>query len=161
MDEEENRMDEERNIAADIITNLAILKCVWSVASIACTRKCTWPVVWLLFVEVLQCCAFALKMISWPPVVRHVDPSQEESMSGIECLATCIETALISVVALIQCIDEVLMLRRERSKWIAVRALVQIMPMVMILTCWCVWISLAHQESHWAGTRRKTLPRNG
>ena len=138
-------MDEERVMVSDLLTLLAILKCTWSVASIACTRKCNWPVAWLLFVELLQCSAFALQLINWPGLVNHLHPSHDMSGFEIDCVAIAFVTAMISLVSLIQCIDEVLMLRRDGGKWI-LKAFLQGSPLLVVLAGWCAWAILAHRS---------------
>eukprot|EP00438_Fugacium_kawagutii_P005833 Skav231217 [mRNA] locus=scaffold2958:240111:244391:- [translate_table: standard] len=61
-------VDGERRMVDLLLSVLAILKCFWSIASIACTRKCS-AAVWLLCVEVLQGLSFAVKLVDWPQLL--------------------------------------------------------------------------------------------
>ncbi|CAL1134080.1 unnamed protein product [Cladocopium goreaui] len=64
-------VDQERQMTDDLLSVLAILKSMWSLASIGCTRKCSYAVAWLVFMEVIQALCFAMKLVDWPKFFLH------------------------------------------------------------------------------------------
>lgn len=128
----------------DLLTMLALGKCIWAMLSILCTRFCSWPIVWLVAVEVLQFSSFALKLSIWPDPVPGFDRNVLHADS--DCPGKSIAAAAISIVALVQCVDEVVMLRREQRPWIRLAFLV-FLPFVAVVGCWGIWMSQRDEGS--------------
>lgn len=142
--------DQARAMADDLLSVCALSKCIWSVTSITCTRKCSWPVVWLLFMEVVQGLSFGLKLVDWPMLFLNSRPrtaDEFEVLMDLECRASLILSVILSSISLVQCIDEALMLRREAGNW-KLRGIVQALPLLVILLIWCIWIiTVVHGKS--------------